>query len=87
VVSCYLRLSLSFSLSLFLFAIDGSNDMGVASLRPMIVVNTVTFDTPCKLLDTVQGPVFTTFSGRFGEGIGTPLQYSCLENPMDGGAW
>ena len=28
------------------------------------------------------------FSVRvFGEGNGTPLQYSCLENPMDGGAW
>ena len=27
-------------------------------------------------------------SGRsLGEGNGTPLQYSCLENPMDGGAW
>ena len=23
----------------------------------------------------------------FGEGDGTPLQYSRLENPMDGGAW
>ena len=22
-----------------------------------------------------------------GEGNGTPLQYSCLETPMDGGAW
>ena len=22
-----------------------------------------------------------------GEGNGTPLQYSCLENPMKGGAW
>ena len=22
-----------------------------------------------------------------GEGNGTPLQYSCLENSMDGGAW
>ena len=21
------------------------------------------------------------------KGNGTPLQYSCLENPMDGGAW
>ena len=27
-------------------------------------------------------------SGRFpGEGNGNPLQYSCLENPMDDGAW
>ena len=24
---------------------------------------------------------------NLGEGDGTPLQYSCLENPMDGGAW
>ena len=26
-------------------------------------------------------------SGKDGEGNGTPLQYSCLENPMDRGAW
>ena len=27
-------------------------------------------------------------SGRSpGEGNGNPLQYSCLKNPMDGGAW
>ena len=27
-------------------------------------------------------------SGRFpGGGNGSPLQYSCLESPMDGGAW
>ena len=27
-------------------------------------------------------------SGRYpGEDHGNPLQYSCLENPMDGGAW
>ena len=25
--------------------------------------------------------------GGIREGNGTPLQYSCLENPMDGGAW
>ena len=24
---------------------------------------------------------------EFSKGNGTPLQYSCLENPMDGGAW
>ena len=24
---------------------------------------------------------------KFGEGNGTPLQHSCLENPMDRGAW
>ena len=29
----------------------------------------------------------TLMLGRIREGNGTPLQYSCLENPMDGGAW
>ena len=30
----------------------------------------------------------TPGSGRFpGEGHGNPLQYSCLENPIDRGAW
>ena len=29
----------------------------------------------------------TDLIGSGGEGSGTPLQYSCLENPMDGGAW
>ena len=33
----------------------------------------------CHLLWVLIAPV--------GEGNGTPLQYSCLENPMDGGAW
>ena len=27
------------------------------------------------------------FLSEIGEGNGTPLQYSCLDNPMDGGAW
>ena len=32
--------------------------------------------------------IFTfTFRGFPGEGNGIPLQYSCLENPRDGGAW
>ena len=33
-------------------------------------------------------PGLTPGSGRpSGEGNGNPLQHSCLENPMDGGAW
>ena len=30
--------------------------------------------------------IFLRASACLGEGNGTPLQYSCLENPMDGGA-
>ena len=34
------------------------------------------------------GPALIPGSGRSpGEGNGNPLQYSCLENSMDGGAW
>ena len=36
------------------------------------------------LWDVVSIHVFASLDG---EGDGTPLQYSCLENPMDGGAW
>ena len=35
----------------------------------------------------VGSPLFWVSSVFLGEGNGTPLQYSCLENPMDGGAW
>ena len=36
----------------------------------------------------VEDPGLIPGSGRSsGEGNGNPLQYSCLENPMDGGAW
>ena len=31
--------------------------------------------------------IYFDLESYFGEGDGTPLQYSCLENPMDGGAW
>ena len=31
--------------------------------------------------------IWTQVDKLNGEGNGTPLQYSCLENPMDGGAW
>ena len=31
--------------------------------------------------------MFLSFINRLLEGDGTPLQYSCLENPIGGGAW
>ena len=33
---------------------------------------------------SMSSPVFCFI---FGEGTGDPLQYSCLENPVDRGAW
>ena len=42
-----------------------------------------------KRLSTMwETPGFDPWVGKFpGEGNGNPLQYSCLENPLDGGAW
>ena len=31
--------------------------------------------------------IYGYLRGKTGEGDGTPLQYSCLKNPLDGGAW
>ena len=39
-----------------------------------------------KQSDNIQ-PWCIPFPIYLGQGNGTPLQYSCLENPMDGGAW
>ena len=38
-----------------------------------------------RIFSRVRG--FSLGTARNGEGDGTPLQYSCLENPMDVGAW
>ena len=35
----------------------------------------------------VKAMVFPVVMYGCGEGNGTPFQYSCLENPMDGGTW
>ena len=35
----------------------------------------------------ISGATLSQSSGSHREGNGTPLQYSCLENPMGGGAW
>ena len=45
---------------------------------------TVAMKLRCLLLGK---KVMPNLDSIFREGDGTPLQYSCLENPMEGGAW
>ena len=40
-----------------------------------------------KESDTTEQPYFHFSLSCIGEGNGNPLQWSCLENPRDGGAW
>ena len=41
----------------------------------------------CEESDTTERLHFHFSLSCLGEGHGNPLQYSCLENPRDGGAW
>ena len=40
-----------------------------------------------ETVETVTNFIFLASKITVREGNGNPLQYSCLENPMDGGAW
>ena len=47
------------------------------------------FACQCKRheFDPWSGKILHASNQLNGEGNGSPLQYSCLENPMDRGAW
>ena len=48
----------------------------------------VSLDSPEKLTWSMPAAQFLAGDrASRGEGNGNPLQYSCLENPMDRGAW
>ena len=53
--------------------------------RHHLPVDTIAFARPS--FSSVSSSILVTDMVRTGEGNGTPVQYSCLENPMDGGAW
>ena len=40
-----------------------------------------------KDFNHIQCKIYILLEAVHGEGYGTPLQYSCLANPMDRGAW
>ena len=64
-------------------------DTGVCAHLLATVTLHPTVPTPYTLLSLLplRTKVYTRLDHSPGEGNGTPLQYSCLENPMDGGAW
>ena len=62
------------------FSISLLRMMLILSIVCVWLLSVVFTDTFCQTEKFSSSP-------SFGEGNGTPLQYSCLENPMDGGAW
>ena len=60
----------------------------VQSSHPYITTRKTRALTRWTFVDKVMSLFFNMLSRLvIGEGNGTPLQYSCLENPMDRGAW
>ena len=70
--------------------IDGGKVETVTDFFPPLS-SKVTVDGDCsheiKRCLLLGRKVMTNLDSIFREGNGTPLQYFCLENPMDGGAW
>ena len=56
---------------------------------PALQSDSFPYEPPGKPISTTSASQILKGELRcwIGEGNGTPLQYSCLENPMDGGAW
>ena len=54
----------------------------MSDFEPLTIVTVLQFGPHFSLTN-----VSISLNTHSGEGNGTPLQYCCLENPMDGGAW
>ena len=61
---------------------DSHLEINWSSISGQISIISIVFSAVCLQLQDWMVPISLS-----GEGNGTPLQYSCLENPMDRGAW
>ena len=69
--------------------LGGLASTGSQRVRHNLMTETVTIPSSRNFPGNI-GRISERFQmkyGTFGEGNGTPLQYFCLENPMDGGGW
>ena len=77
------------------FLIHSSADGHLGCFRVLVIVSSAAMNigvhVSLSILVLVVCAQQCGIAGSYGssirEGNGTPLQYSCPENPMDGGAW
>ena len=83
-LSAELHLRLSFHWSLYSW-LDSTNPVGFS---PLFSLSPVAWQRSSNISNLPLSWVLISYIWRsLGEGNGTPLQYCCPENPMDGGAW
>ena len=69
-------------------SLAGSRQINICYQPEFVSLLVVCMYSVAQLFPTLCDPVNCDPPGSsVGEGNGTPLQYSCLENPMDEGAW
>ena len=78
-------------LKLFSFSIDITNVLSKGYLRSIPSQNSMKYLMFIIFLKVLYFAIGSSFLDylflKIGEGNGNPLQYSCLENPMDRRAW
>ena len=67
------------------FLVQSSVDGHLDCFCVLAIVNTTAVNTGVHVSFSIM--IFSGYMPSSGEGNGNPLQYSCLENPMDRGPW
>ena len=75
------------SFSYFLIGLFVSLVLSCMSCWYILEINPLSVVSFAIIFSHSNGCLFTLLIVSLGEGSGTPLQYSCLDNPMDRGAW
>ena len=70
-----------------LMTMFSTTDHGTVQMMPVIFLCEKQARNYSLGIQIMQFLALQALGQKIGEGNGTPLQYSCLENPMDGGAW